>query len=84
MLTEKRSLVNCLLDDQVRTVSHGCFLLLKHWDHLSIYYPNPNPNLFRKLSYFQGTTFCILAETKLSIHNTFESTCLAVAGTLSR
>ena len=34
---------------------------LKHLDHLPIYY------LFKKLHYFQGTTFCILAETKLSI-----------------
>ena len=35
--------------------------MTKHLDHLLIYY------LFKKLYYFQGTTFCILAETKLSI-----------------
>ena len=41
---------------------HSCFPIPKHLDHLPIYY------LFKKFHYFQGTTFCILAETaKLSI-----------------
>ena len=57
MFKKKRSLVNCFLDDQ-----GGCFPILEHLDHL----PNLRQSSF-KLHYFQGTTFCILAETKLSI-----------------
>ena len=44
-----------------RAAKHSCFPVLKHLDRLPIYY------LFKKLYYFQGTTLCILAETKLSI-----------------
>ena len=58
MFTKKRFLVNCFLGDQ--GVRRNTAEILKHLDHLPIYY------LFRKLHYFQGTTFCILAETELT------------------
>ena len=61
MYTKKRSLVNCFLDDQGVQRNTAVF---------PFFFPIIFPfiiDLFKKLHYFQGTTFCILAETKLSI-----------------